>query len=159
MGRSELREQIFLMLFRVEFHTKAQMPEQVAAFFDNQLDLSEHHGIGVLEVLEEASDESSNVDAKEKMSVNNQEYIQEKYEGIMVHLTEIDDKINAVAEGWKTSRIGKVELAIIRLATYEITFDEDVPTGVAINEAVELAKKFGADDSSAFVNGILAKLV
>ncbi len=53
--------------------------------------------------------------------------------------------------------MGKVELTIIRLAVYEIRFDETVPTGVAINEAVELAKKFGQEGSSGFVNGILAK--
>ena len=53
--------------------------------------------------------------------------------------------------------MAKVELTIIRLAVYEIKFDESVPTGVAINEAVELAKKFGQDGSPAFVNGVLAK--
>ena len=53
--------------------------------------------------------------------------------------------------------MGKVELTIIRLAVYEMLFDEEIPTSVAINEAVELAKKFGQDESSAFVNGVLAK--
>jgi Transcription termination factor len=55
-------------------------------------------------------------------------------------------------------RMGKVDLAIIRLAVYEVLFDDDVPTGVAINEAVELAKKFGGEESSVFINGVLAKL-
>ncbi len=55
--------------------------------------------------------------------------------------------------------MGRVELAILRLALYEISFDDDIPEKVAINEAVELARKFGGDDSPAFVNGILAKLV
>ena len=55
--------------------------------------------------------------------------------------------------------MGKVELTILRLALYEIKYDDDVPEKVAINEAVELAKKFGGDDSPAFINGILAKLV
>ena len=57
------------------------------------------------------------------------------------------------------SGMGKVELTILRLALYEIKHDDDVPEKVAINEAVELAKKFGGDDSPAFINGILAKLV
>ena len=61
------------------------------------------------------------------------------------------------AEGWQTKRMGKVDLTILRLAVYEIKYDEDIPTGVAINEAVELAKKFGQDSSPAFVNGVLAK--
>ena len=54
--------------------------------------------------------------------------------------------------------MGKVELTILRLAVYEMLFDEDVPSTVAINEAVEIAKKFGGDDTPAFVNGILAKV-
>ena len=63
------------------------------------------------------------------------------------------------AEGWKTRRMGKVELTILRLAVYEIQYDEEIPEKVAINEAVELAKKFGRDESPAFINGVLAKLV
>ena len=54
--------------------------------------------------------------------------------------------------------MGKVDLTIIRLAVYELKYEEDIPTGVAINEAVELAKKYGTDTSSSFVNGVLAKL-
>ncbi len=67
--------------------------------------------------------------------------------------------LNERAENWNTARMGKVDLTILRLAVYEIAFDEDVPAGVAINEAVELAKKFGQDASSGFVNGILARFV
>ena len=70
-----------------------------------------------------------------------------------------DEAIDAVAEGWKTGRMGKVDLTLIRLAVYEMKYDEDVPVGVAINEAVELAKKYGTDESPAFINGMLAKLV
>ena len=55
--------------------------------------------------------------------------------------------------------MAKMDLAIIRLAVYEMKYDEDVPTGVAINEAVELARKFGTDDSPSFVNGVLAKII
>ena len=63
------------------------------------------------------------------------------------------------AKGWTTERMGKIELTILRLAIYEIKFDEDVPAGVAINEAVEIAKKFGQEESAGFVNGVLAKFV
>ena len=55
--------------------------------------------------------------------------------------------------------MGKVELTLLRLAVYEMKYDDDIPVGVAINEAVELAKTFGGDGSPAFINGILAKLV
>lgn len=84
-------------------------------------------------------------------------YISQKYKNIVDKKTDIDLALNEVAEGWKTERMGKVDLTILRLAVYEIKYDEDVPASVAINEAVELAKKFGQDGSPAFVNGILAK--
>ena len=72
-------------------------------------------------------------------------------------LAEIDALLNEKASGWDTGRMSKVDLTILRLAVYEICYDEEVPTGVAINEAVELAKKFGQDASYGFVNGVLAK--
>lgn len=131
MSRREIREQIFKLLFRAEFYEESDMPEQLSLFFEE-------------------------LDQREEKDTA---YIQKKYEGIMAHLTEIDAMINEVAQGWKTSRMGKVDLTLIRLATYELKFEEDIPTGVAINEAVELAKAYGTDDSASFVNGILAKLV
>ncbi len=85
-------------------------------------------------------------------------YIQNKVQSAAEKVPEIDEMINKVAKGWKTTRMGKVDLTLIRLAVYEIKFDEDIPTGVAINEAVELAKKYGTKDSPSFVNGILAKI-
>ncbi len=130
MNRTELREQIFQLLFRVEFNSKEEMSEQEELFTT----------VGDLEF--------SKADA---------DYIRDKYEKIAEKLPEIDAEINAKTEGWSTDRMAKVELTIIRLALYEIKYDESVPTGVAINEAVELAKKFGQDGSPAFVNGVLAK--
>lgn len=131
MNRREMREQIFKMLFRVEFHDESEIPEQ----------------------FELSMEESVNV-SKEK-----QKYIEDKCEDIVAKLAEIDGIINQAAQGWKTTRMAKVDLTLIRLATYEIKFEEDIPTGVAINEAVELAKKYGSDDSAAFINGVLAKIV
>lgn len=131
MSRREVREQIFKLLFRAEFYEESEMPEQLILFFEE---------------LDQRSEKDT-------------DYIQKKYEDIMVHLSEIDNMINEVAKGWKTSRMGKVDLTLIRLAAYELKFEEDIPTGVAINEAVELAKAYGTDDSASFVNGILAKLV
>ncbi len=131
MSRREIREQIFKLLFRTEFYEKDELMEQRQLF------------------LEELGQEENKDTA----------YIRRKYEDILEHLAEIDAMVNEVAQGWKTSRMGRVDLTLIRLAVYEIKFEEDVPAGVAINEAVELAKSYGTDDSSSFVNGILAKLV
>lgn len=130
MTRRELREQVFKMLFGVEFHEASEMPRQMEMY----------------EETEEAWD------------VADGEYISGKCKDIIAHLEEIDAAINEVAEGWKTGRMGKVDLTLIRLAVYEMKYEEDIPVGVAINEAVELAKKYGTDDSPAFINGVLAKL-
>jgi len=75
--------------------------------------------------------------------------------GICEHLDDIDKVIGKHSDHWKIGRIGKVELAILRLALYEILHRQDIPLKVAINEAIELAKGFGDENSRAFVNGIL----
>ena len=130
MSRRELREQIFKLLFRIEFNKREEMPAQQEFFFH---------------------------DDENVISEEDSKLIADKYQHILSHLEEIDELINKEAEGWNTERMGKVDLTLIRLAVYEIKYDEQIPTGVAINEAVELAKKFGQDSSASFVNGVLAK--
>ena len=130
MNRRSLREQVFKLLFRVEFNEKNEMPDQCVMLFDDEENAASEKDIA---------------------------YITGKYEKIAEKLGEIDEMINTTAKGWDTQRMGKVDLTIIRLAVYEIKFDEEVPTGVAINEAVELAKSYGQDGSAGFVNGVLAK--
>ena len=131
MTRRELRENVFMMLFRAEFHGKEEMDDQLALFEEELQSLKEEDFV----------------------------YIKQKTNAILEHLTELDEMINEKATGWKTSRMGKVDLSLIRLAVYEMKFDEDIPDKVAINEAVELAKKYGTDDSPAFINGVLARFV
>lgn len=133
MSRREIRERIFKLLFRVEFYKAEEMEEQKELF------------------LEDAEDFPEEAAEKDKREVT------EKYDAIVNRLPEIDAMIDERAVGWSSRRMGKVDLAIIRLAVYEICFDEKIPTGVAINEAVELAKSYGQDGSAAFVNGVLAK--
>ena len=94
-----------------------------------------------------------------EMSPEEESYLKTKTEAVMRKIPELDEKIDAVAEGWKTKRMGKAELTILRLALYEILYDEEVPEKVAINEAVELAQRFGGNEAPAFINGVLAKLV
>jgi len=130
MNRRELREHIFKLLFRVEFNSVEEMKSQCEMFFD---------------------------DVDTEFSAEDMEYIQNKFDSIFSKLSEIDKQIDDKAKGWSVERMGKVDLAIIRLGVYEILFDDDVPASVAINEAVELAKKFGQDKSNGFVNAILAK--
>ncbi len=129
MSRRELREQIFKLLFRVEFN-KEDMEEQKELFFE---------------------DDENRIGEKDAV------YIREKYDSIAEKLPEIDNMINEEAECWTTARMGKVELTLLRLAVYEIKFDDAIPTSVAINEAVELAKKFGQDGAASFINGVLSQ--
>jgi len=86
------------------------------------------------------------------------EFCRELLAGVEQHLPEIDETIGAVSENWSVSRMPLVDRNILRLATYELLFDSEVPASVAINEAVELAKVFGGEDSSKFVNGVLGKI-
>jgi len=96
-------------------------------------------------------------DEEVEADVQDTEEITAKYEKIVEKLGDIDAMIGEKAEGWTVSRMGKVDITILRLAVFEIKFDEDIPTSVAINEAVELAKKFGQDNSAKFINAVLAK--
>lgn len=134
MSRRKLREQIFKILFCKEFYNGEGMKEQLALFLEHS-DPEQAPGIE-----------------------QHHDYIRHKISRIIDHLNEIDQQIEDASKGWKLSRMGKVDLALLRLAVYEMKFEEDIPVGVAINEAVELAKRYGTDDSSSFINGILAKL-
>lgn len=87
------------------------------------------------------------------------EYFNRMFETTVEHLQVIDQKIEACSENWKISRMAKVDLAILRLAVAEIMYLEDIPDSASINEAVDMAKKFGGDDSSKFINGLLGKVV
>lgn len=132
MTRSEMREHVFKLIFRVPFHDKNELREQIDYYFDDLTDVNE----------------------------KDYEYIKNKALLVCELSDELDEKINSVLEGWPVDRIGKAELAIMRLAVYEMLYDDDIPVNVAINEAVELAKSYGSDDNAAsFVNGVLAKLV
>jgi|SRR5690625_304561 len=80
-------------------------------------------------------------------------------EGVINHLEEIDEMIIKHLENWSLETIATVEKTILRIATYEMTFEDEIPKEVSINEAVEIAKKFGDVKSGKFVNGILSKML
>ena len=140
MTRSEVREHIFKLLFRVEFNKAEEMPQQLQLYFENPV------------ADEEAKKKPSAISETDEL------YIREKYAKIAAVIPELDEMIDEAAKGWKATRLGKVDLTILRLAVYEMKYDDDIPVGVAIDEAVELAKKFGQDESPAFINGVLAKI-
>ncbi len=131
MTRRVLREHIAQMLFGVEFHEKDDIEEQAQ---------------GYIEGLEKCTDKDA-------------EYMLTKLKKIVDVVDDIDKVIEEASVGWQLNRMNKLDLTVLRLAVYEIQYDEDIPDKVAINEAVELAKKFGGESSPSFINGILAKIV
>ncbi len=130
MVRRELREHIFKLLFQIEFNEMKEMPEHLELY---------------LECITSASD-------------SDKEYIQNKFYAVCDKVEEIDELINSHVTGWKTSRMNKVDLTLLRLAVYEMKWDDEVPVKVAINEAVELAKRFSGEEGPSFVNGVLARI-
>jgi N utilization substance protein B len=97
-------------------------------------------------------------DCETELSNNDRLYINDVVNGVFTNLTAIDEGIEVNAKGWKLQRISRVDISILRLCIYEIKYRDDIPLSVSINEAVELAKKYGAEDSSAFINGILSNV-
>ena len=87
------------------------------------------------------------------------DYIEKVLKGVKENLKEIDDIILSKLKNWSIDRIAKIDLAILRLAIYEIKYMEDIPVKVSANEAVELAKTYGNNDSKSFVNGVIAKVI
>ncbi|MCD7824412.1 MAG: transcription antitermination factor NusB [Clostridiaceae bacterium] len=132
MTKKRKREKLYIMLFQVDFYHEEDRKEQAELY---------------LERLEEP-------DATKKAKAE----VRESFYQIMEHLQEIDSQIAKKAHGWEISRLAKADLSVLRLGVYEILFDGEVPDGVAINEAVELAKRYGGDKSYRFVNGILGSI-
>lgn len=130
MNRIKLRENIFKLLYCNEFHNQQEMPKQFELYWEEL--------------------EAVNHDEKQ--------YISDKVTAIAEKKDMIDEKINKAAIGWTTDRMSKVDLTILRLAYFEMKIDEEIPEKVAVDQAVELAKKYGTDESPSFINGILAKL-
>lgn len=146
MTRRELREHCFKMLFSADFYPSAEeVKEQLGQYFNAP--------------EEEDVDPKGDVTILHKVEIKEEDrrYLEKRVADMMDKIPEIDERINEVAAGWRTKRMGKVELTILRLALFEMKHDDAIPEKVAINEAVELAKKFGGDESPSFVNGILAK--
>ena len=153
MGRRASREKVFLLLFRADYYPPEEMPEQIERFFAGE---EEDY---IEEQLEKAAMEDREIDEIRIPSriVSGRDKIRERALRIMDLIPELDKRLDEKMQGWNSGRIGKVELTILRLALFEMLYDEEVSDAVAINEAVELAKKYGQDKSGECVNGVLAK--
>lgn len=130
MLRSQVREEVFKILFRYPFTEAGEMEEQIAFS---------------MEELEGKSEE-------------NLAYIRNKVNAIIEHRDVIDEKLQDNCEGWNLNRIGKAEIAIMRVAVYELLYEKEIPESVSINEAVELTKTYCDEDARGFVNAVLGKV-
>ena len=134
MSRKVAREVAFKVIFELAF----QHDEEANKLFEK---------------LVEASEEKYEITEEDNV------YVKEIVEGIQSNESSIDEKIKSHLKDWSFERISKVDIAILRLAIYEISYREDIPCKVSINEAVELAKIFSEDSSPAFINGVLAEII
>ncbi len=132
MKRRELRTCTFEVLFRTFYHRSEEMAEQTELYLNS---------------MEAPLTEADRQEVRLRVA------------GIISKLPQIDAIISSKAVKWPIERMSRVDLTILRLGVYELKFDDEIPDGVAINEAVELAKTYGGENSSSFVNGVLARIV
>lgn len=133
MTRREIREHLLKLLYMRDFHERDEIRDQNILYFEGFF---------------------------YKLTDEERKTILDRYNSVVEKLPEIDTIISQATSGWSIERIGKIELNILRLAVFEIRFDDSVPAKVAINEAVDLAKAYGGEDSSyGFINGVLAKVI
>lgn len=140
MSRRQARESAIQFLFSTDFNRNENLDEMLKEFYESR-------------------DGASEDMPQESMSRNDIIFAEEIIRGTIENLEKIDGLIQQNTTGWTKERIAKVDLAILRLALYEILYREDIPGSVAINEAIELAKKYSTDDSGGFINGVLGKIV
>lgn len=129
--RSQLREAAFIILFRADCYDISEMPDQVKSFFEDE----------------------------DEFTDDEKQFVAAKVLNVCSRIGEIDEALNELSIGWKAKRMNLADLTALRLAYYEIKFDDSVPSAAAINDAVELAKNYGTDNSASFVNGVLARVV
>jgi N utilization substance protein B len=112
----------------------------------------------MMDVLGVGPDEAIPLFALSSSPPSDEEYYSATVRGVWEHLVEVDGLIRKAAENWRLERMALVDRNILRLGAYEICRSPDVPFAVAINEAVDLGKRYGSEESGAFVNGILDKI-
>ena len=129
LSRKKIRQHICCLLYSLSFYEEEAFDLCIERYLEEQ-------------EIAEASD---------------RDYIRDKALAVMARRGQYDEMIDAKSDHWKVKRMARVDLAIIRLGLYEMLEDEDVPVSVAINEAVQLARRYSSDASPAFVNGVLAQ--
>lgn len=129
MGRKYARESTMKLLYQMEINSNFS-EEAVDIFFENN-----------------------------EFNIAEKSYVDDAIETIKDNLGQIDSYIKDNIEGWDLHRLAKIDLAILRIAIYEIVYRKDIPIQVSINEAIEIAKKYSTDESSKFINGVLGGFI
>ena len=150
MSRRLAREVVLQSLFQIDFNECTVESALTSS-------LEEHEEFAWLEMQEEAPAEAF---AKIASSLKAKEYAECVLNGVMENLEAIDSKLSEYAVDWTVERMPATDRNILRIAVYEMLFAEEIIVpGVAINEAVEIAKKYGSEDAPRFINGVLGKMV
>ena len=152
MSRKRAREIVLCLVFEKEYH-KAVSCEKLYS------DLFENNGIGEIYGVLGEKEKDEIEKKKEKINEKDENYIKTTFLGVFKNIEQIDDIITDSSIGWAYNRISKISMALLRIAVYEILYDGDVPAKVAINEAVELSKKYDDAEAYTFINGVLGAVV
>lgn len=125
-----------------------------------QMEMNEVNASDAVDMLmEEAEQEDNEIGAGPGESIKINTYVRELVDGVIGQRQTIDDMLQTFLTGWQVDRLSRVDRQILRLACYEMVYRDDVPPKAALNEAIDLAKHFGTDESGKFVNGVLGKLL
>ena len=141
MNKREERGHKFKLLFSTLFYEGEEKEEQIS-----------HYSF-------EKEEDDESIIAFDCLPDEEKTYLEAEVLKILERLPELDSMINADTEGWTTKRMSKTDLTVLRLSLYELKFQEEIPKKVVLNEAVEIAKKYGGADSGSFVNGVLARIL
>ncbi|MBD3918699.1 transcription antitermination factor NusB [Paenibacillus sp. PR3] len=139
---------------------KRRLAREIAVQSLYQMEMNEVTAAEAVDMLmEEARQQDNELGALPAEAAKVNEYTRELVMGVVERKKAIDEMLQQHLTGWQVDRLSRVDRQVLRLACYEMVFRDDVPPKAAINEAIELAKHFGTDESGKFVNGVLGKLI
>ena len=153
MSRKKAREIVLCLVFEKEYYRDCSCEKLYKDLFEND-------GIGInIEEIYNSFNEPQNKNKTDNINKADEIYIKNTFFGVFENIENIDDIISGSTIGWEYSRISKISMALLRIAVYEILYADDIPDSVAINEAVELSKRYDDSDAYTFINGVLGTVV
>lgn len=138
---------------------KRRLAREIAVSSLYQMEMNEVSASDAVDMLMNELSQDNEICADPSEVGSTDEFVREIVSGVMEHKQAIDGMLQQFLTGWHIDRLSRVDRQVLRLACYEIVFRDDVPPKAAINEAIELAKHFGTEESGKFVNGVLGKLL